>query len=505
MTAYSRWCGSADARLNHQHPMCLMVMSCMWLSTWTADGQALLANPLHPQRQHLRWHHPPCPPCLSQQVFGCNKKMSSVAVLDWTGVETMFNHVSGLANECRLAWARQQTGMAPVTQAQAVQVRSGRPHVESTCSTSQHMQSLPVAQHTQSLKRRPGCTAPEQPAPLCECQRALHAATHSLMLYVSPHKCKAAHSDPGSFLQGMAGPPGDAVSAPHRMPGPQQVYGAVPQQQQLMGLPSFLPQSLGPGAALQQQQLHQLLALNPRPSLGPFSVPPGGQQLEARRGQAPGPSQPGKQPGAGPSMTALWQDLGRVNLDMQGAPPLAPASDATQHQLGALQQPAGQEHSAPESSNSSGGQGQGPSALSAAANPFSAGQGQGSLALPHTVGAPSRRAPVVREQELPLVRRSLAQHPSGGPSSFDAAPGRAQESPSVGPAQQAPSRTSLPSSDAGGSLQQGMERAPGESNNVCVTRPPSVQPTMLSFFLGLQWLPDLDFQLSAGGVFFWQC
>lgn len=57
--------------------------------------------------------------------------MSSVAVLDWTGVETMFNHVNGLANECRLAWARQQTGMAPVTQAQAVQVSNGCPSVKS--------------------------------------------------------------------------------------------------------------------------------------------------------------------------------------------------------------------------------------------------------------------------------------------------------------------------------------------------------------------------------------
>ena len=46
-------------------------------------------------------------------------------MLDWTGVETMFQHVNGLANECRLAWARQQTGIAPATQAQAVQVSSG--------------------------------------------------------------------------------------------------------------------------------------------------------------------------------------------------------------------------------------------------------------------------------------------------------------------------------------------------------------------------------------------
>ena len=80
--------------------------------------------------------------------------MSSVAVLDWTGVETMFNHVSGLANECRLAWARQQTGMAPVTQAQAVQVSSGCPtcHVYQQ-QNKQQMRLLPVAtpaslQHT---------------------------------------------------------------------------------------------------------------------------------------------------------------------------------------------------------------------------------------------------------------------------------------------------------------------------------------------------------------------
>ena len=250
------------------------------------------------------------------------------------------------------------------------------------------------------------------------------------------------------------------------MPGPQQGYSVVPQQQQLMGLPSFLPQSLGPSAALQQ---HQLLALNPRPPLGHFSVPAGGQQLEAGRSQALGLSQPGKQPGTAPSMTRLWQDLGRVNLDAQGGPPLASASDGMQHQLGTLQQPAGQGHSAPEGSSSSGAPG--PSALSAAANPFSAGQGHGSLALPQTVGFPSSRAPAVRsaEQELPLVRRSLAQHPSSGLSSFDAAPGRAQESPSVGAAQQAPSRTSLPSTDTGGSLQQGIERAPGESNHVYVS------------------------------------
>ena len=260
------------------------------------------------------------------------------------------------------------------------------------------------------------------------------------------------------------------------MPGPQQGYGVVPQQQQLMGLPSLLPQSLGTSAALQQHQLHQLLALNPRPSLGHFSVPAGGQQLEARRGHAPGQSQQGEQPGTAPSMTRLWQDLGRVNLDTQGGSPLAPASDGTQHQLGALQQQAGQGHSAPEGSNSSGAPG--PSALSAAANPFSAGQGHGSLALPHTVGFPSRRAPAVRpaEQELPLVRRSLAQHPSGGPSSFDAAPGRAQEPPSVGAVQHAPSRMSLPSSDADGSLQQGMERAPGKSNHVNVTGLPLCSP-----------------------------
>ena len=320
------------------------------------------------------------------------------------------------------------------------------------------------------------CWVPESTACCCP---------HGLMLYVSSHKCKGVHSEPGSFLQGMAGPSGDAVSAAHRMPRPQQGYGVVPQQQQLMGLPSFLPQSLGPSAALQQQQLHHLLALNPRPSLGHFPLPAGGQQLEAGRGQEPAPSQPGEQPGTAPSMTRLWQDLGRVNLDAQGESPLAPESDGMQHQLGALQQQASQGHSAPEGSNSSGAPG--PSALSAAANPFSAGQGHGSLALPHTVGFPSRRPPAVRpaEQELPLVRRSLAPHPSGGPSSFDAAPGRAQESPSVGTAQQALSRTSVPSSDAGGSLHQGMERAPGESNHACVARPPSVQPIMMSWFVVL--------------------
>lgn len=326
------------------------------------------------------------------------------------------------------------------------------------------------------------------------------------MLYVSPTKCKAVHSDPDAFLQGMAGPSGEAAPAAHCMPGPQQGYGVGPQQQQLMGLPRFLPQSLGPSTALQQHQLHQLLALNPRPSLGHFPAPAGGQQLEAGRGQAPGPSQPGDQPGTAPSMTRLWQDLGRVNLDTRGGSPPAPASEGTQHQLGALQQQPGQGHSAPEGSNSSGAPG--PSALSAAANPFSAGQGHGPLALPPTVGLPpSRRAPAGRpaEQEPPLVRRSLAQHPSSGPSSFDAAPGRAQESPSLAAAQQAPSRTSLPSSDGGGSLQQGMERAPGGSNNMYFAGPLFVQPTWLSCCFGLQWLPDPVFQCSAGGGLFWPC
>ena len=103
------------------------------------------------------------------------------------------------------------------------------------------------------------------------------------------------------------------------------------------------------------------------------------------------------------------------------------------------------------------------------------------------------------------MRRSLAQHPSSGPSSFDAAPGRAQESPSLAAAQQAPSRTSLPSSDGGGSLQQGMERAPGGYNNMYFAGPLFVQPTWLSCCFGLQWLPDPVFQCSAGGGLFWPC
>jgi hypothetical protein len=38
------------------------------------------------------------------QMFGCRKKMSAIAILDYSGAEAVYHHMEALAEEGRQAW-----------------------------------------------------------------------------------------------------------------------------------------------------------------------------------------------------------------------------------------------------------------------------------------------------------------------------------------------------------------------------------------------------------------
>jgi hypothetical protein len=48
------------------------------------------------------------------QMFGCRKKMSAIAILDYSGAEAIYNHMETLAQQGRLAWLQHSGSTAAV-------------------------------------------------------------------------------------------------------------------------------------------------------------------------------------------------------------------------------------------------------------------------------------------------------------------------------------------------------------------------------------------------------
>ena len=46
-----------------------------------------------------------------RQAFGCPKKMSAVAILDYTGLEALHAHIERLAEQGRIKFAMKQAGL----------------------------------------------------------------------------------------------------------------------------------------------------------------------------------------------------------------------------------------------------------------------------------------------------------------------------------------------------------------------------------------------------------
>lgn len=46
-----------------------------------------------------------------RQAFGCPKKMSAVAILDYTGLEALHAHIERLAEDGRIKFAMKQAGL----------------------------------------------------------------------------------------------------------------------------------------------------------------------------------------------------------------------------------------------------------------------------------------------------------------------------------------------------------------------------------------------------------
>lgn len=52
------------------------------------------------------WH-------VSPQMFGCRKKMSAIAILDYSGAEAVFHHMESLAQEGRQSWVTHHGSGSP--------------------------------------------------------------------------------------------------------------------------------------------------------------------------------------------------------------------------------------------------------------------------------------------------------------------------------------------------------------------------------------------------------
>ncbi|EIE24823.1 hypothetical protein COCSUDRAFT_46959 [Coccomyxa subellipsoidea C-169] len=80
------------------------------------------------------------------QMFGCRKKMSAIAILDYSGAEAIYHHMEALAQQGRTAWLAHNAGGGSASAAQADTAAAGPFALSHSGSASHLLGSDPAAQ-----------------------------------------------------------------------------------------------------------------------------------------------------------------------------------------------------------------------------------------------------------------------------------------------------------------------------------------------------------------------
>ncbi len=79
-------------------------------------------------------------------MFGCRKKMSAIAILDYSGAEAIYHHMEALAQQGRTAWLAHNAGGGSASAAQADTAAAGPFALSHSGSASHLLGSDPAAQ-----------------------------------------------------------------------------------------------------------------------------------------------------------------------------------------------------------------------------------------------------------------------------------------------------------------------------------------------------------------------
>ena len=108
------------------------------------------------------------------QMFGCRKKMSAIAILDYSGAEAVYHHMESLAQEGRQSWVTHHGSSSPST--------------GSGPSSQPQSAMVTVPQHAGSLHVMP-CRKCQLLCGLCFVCRAENMAASLLVWYLLPCSC----------------------------------------------------------------------------------------------------------------------------------------------------------------------------------------------------------------------------------------------------------------------------------------------------------------------------